>query len=131
MIAPGVEAKRDESGQLQLGRVRSSGGMARWLGKWLGQPTVRTLLDSGGTAFWEEIDGRRNLREITARLASKLEVSEKEAEEAVVTFTGHLMRRGLILLEVAKPVVPAGSEKTDNEETSGTEKTKAEVSHGA
>ena len=62
-------------------------------------------LDEQGSFCWKQIDGERNLVEITRSYAKSFKVSSQDAENAVFHFTKMLMQRGLIGL-----TLPEGGE---------------------
>ncbi len=101
-VAPYVRVKIDPSGCAQIKRQQPPGrGLRGWLARRFGMfQTGRVNLDERGTFFWQQLDGRRNLRMIARLIRNRFSLKEKEAADAVVLFTKALMRRGLILLDL-------------------------------
>lgn len=59
-------------------------------------------LDTMGGRFWRQIDGHRNLLDISRTLAKTLERPEPEIHAAVVSYVKDLMRRNLIYLKMPR-----------------------------
>lgn len=80
------------------------GRIAAFFGERLGFGRERRFeLDEIGARFYREVDGRRSLAEIEAILVREFGLDESRARDAVIAFTGGLMRRGLLALSVAAP----------------------------
>ena len=67
----------------------------------LGRPTDRTQtkkiqLDLLGTSVWDQMDGKRSVREIIQEFVRKHQLHPKESEVAVTQFLRNLGKRGLI-----------------------------------
>lgn len=58
--------------------------------------TKKIQLDALGTSVWEQMDGKRSVREIIQRFVKKHQLHPKEAEVAVTQFLRNLGKRGLI-----------------------------------
>ena len=72
-------------------------GMARWLGRSTDRiQTKKIQLDTLGTSVWEQMDGKRSIREIIQEFVRKHQLHPKEAEVAVTQFLRNLGKRGLI-----------------------------------
>jgi len=97
-----VEACRDGASLTQLRRARPHrSGPAGLVGRLLGfSGHVRVALDERGSAFWEQVDGRRNLHAIERHLRERFGLERGESERAVVEFTKLLMLRGLVCLRL-------------------------------
>ena len=75
-------------------------GMARWLGRSTDRiQTKKIQLDTLGTSVWEQMDGKRSVREIIQGFVKKHQLHPKEAEVAVTQFLRDLCKRGLIGLK--------------------------------
>ncbi len=61
-------------------------------------PTKKLQLDQMGSFVWQEIDGKRTVREIIRHFAEEYKITTQEAEHAVTTFLKTLGQRGLIAL---------------------------------
>ena len=107
-VAPGVVAKRDRTGGLQIRReLPDRPGWRDWLARRAGlRRAARVDLDERGSRFWNLIDGRRSLAEIAARIEQDLAIGRRESRDSAVAFTKALMLRHLIALEL-----PQGAEK--------------------
>jgi len=57
-------------------------------------------LDELGKFVWDACDGKTSVREVIGRLATRYDLSEREAQVATVTFLRTLMRKGLIGMAV-------------------------------
>jgi hypothetical protein len=79
------------------------GRVSAWFGARLGWRRERRFeLDRVGARFWREIDGKRSLSEIRHSLCADFGLDPEEAGRAVVEFTGKLMSRGLLAVEVER-----------------------------
>lgn len=58
--------------------------------------TKKIQLDTLGTSVWEQMDGKRSIREIIQEFVRKHQLHPKEAEVAVTQFLRNLGKRGLI-----------------------------------
>lgn len=99
-IADGVEVREDAHGMIQIRRiVPQTGRLAKWIARRLRTPRyVRINLDAYGTLFWNQIDGRRNLRDIEDILREATRQDRRQSEEATVQFVKMLVQRRLIYL---------------------------------
>jgi hypothetical protein len=61
--------------------------------------TKKIQLDALGTSVWEQMDGKRSVREIIQEFVKKHQLHPKEAEVAVTQFLRNLGKRGLIGLK--------------------------------
>jgi hypothetical protein len=102
VAAPGVEAHRDGASLTQLRRARPHrNGAAGLLGRLFGfSGYARIALDERGSAFWKQVDGRRDLHAIERGLRERFGLAREESERAVVEFTKALMLRGLVCLRL-------------------------------
>ena len=101
-MAKGVEAREDARGNLQIRKSapRKTGPAAR-LAQRLGfRRHVRVNLDTNGTLFWKQIDGRRSLRDIEHVIRQQTGLAREETEKAVILFAKMLLLRHLIYLAV-------------------------------
>lgn len=96
-----VEWKRDSQGLIQLRRRVRLSGFRKRLAGWLGYEYTKLIeLDKLGSLFYEQVDGQRSLREITAALRPPSGGSQRELEEQVVLFTRMLMLKNMLILKV-------------------------------
>ncbi len=96
-----LERIRDGRGLLCLRLAAPLTGLRKLAADWLGYRfEKRVELDELGSSFYEQVDGRRTLREIAAELARQKDRGRQELERAVVLFTRTLMAKNLILLKV-------------------------------
>ncbi|UCD32397.1 MAG: PqqD family protein [Desulfobacterales bacterium] len=58
--------------------------------------TKKIQLDALGTSVWEQMDGKRSVREIIQGFVRAHQLHPKEAEVAVTQFLRNLGKRGLI-----------------------------------
>lgn len=102
VVAPMVRTKEDGRGGLQLKQSIPPGrGLRGWLARNFGMHRARRVdLDEHGAAYWQLIDGHRNLREIESALRARFGLNEQASKDAVIVFTKMLLRRGLILLDL-------------------------------
>lgn len=102
VVAPGVEARVDARSLLQLRRDKPPQSQASALLKrWLRYKSyVRVNLDECGTAFWRQIDGRRDLHGIERNLRKRFGWTKEQSVDAIIGFTKLLMLRGLICLRL-------------------------------
>jgi len=100
--APGVDAKRDDAGMLQVRRMLPTRGrVGELLERLFGHTRyVRVKLDERGSWFWEQIDGTRDLHGIEESLRKRYSLSREESTKAVIEFVKALMVRGLICLRL-------------------------------
>ncbi len=100
-VAPGVEARADDRGWLQLRKPRLyTGGIAKWLGhrlRW--RADIQVQLDEYGTFYWRQVDGRHSLDQIAAAFSERYARSREESRRAVMQFTRDLMLRHIIQLQ--------------------------------
>lgn len=72
-------------------------GMAKWLGRSADPVQEKKVqLDLLGTSVWDQVDGKRSIREIIKKFVRKHQLHPKEAEVAVTQFLRSLGKRGLI-----------------------------------
>ena len=96
-----VTETRLESGELLLTYpVQMRPWLAGIAGR-LGRPTdgIQTRkiqLDLLGTSVWDQMDGKRSVREIIQEFVRKHQLHPKESEVAVTQFLRNLGKRGLI-----------------------------------
>ncbi|MBD3240208.1 MAG: PqqD family peptide modification chaperone [Chitinivibrionales bacterium] len=102
VVAPDVEARTDTRSLVQLRRdMPAQSRMSVLLRRWFHYKRyVRVNLDECGTAFWKQIDGRRDLHGIERNLRKRFGWSEEQSVAAIVGFTKMLMLRGLICLRL-------------------------------
>ncbi|NLL83088.1 MAG: PqqD family protein [Lentisphaerae bacterium] len=102
LVAPDVVVEESENGTLILiHRVPVPKKYARLLGRFLGREREsRIVLDEHGTYFWRQINGERNLAEVANAIRLHMNKPEREAKEAVISFTRDLMKRNLIQLKL-------------------------------
>ncbi len=105
LVAPGVQAKADASGLVQVRlELPARSRLEQFLGRTLGFRRPAYLnLDQLGSAYWRLVDGQRDLRAIAARLTREHQVPADRAREAVAFFTRDLMLRHVICLRIAPP----------------------------
>lgn len=101
-IAPGVEAREDSRGWVQLRKaIPPKPGLAAYVARRCGfHRQIRVNLDELGTLYWKHIDGRRTLRRIQEHIGAAVSVERAESERATLVFTKMLMLRYLIELEL-------------------------------
>ncbi len=104
-VAVGVQAQRDDGGNLHIRKeYPQTGSLSGWMGNLLRLRKERFVnLDEKGAAFWNLIDGNRDLKSIAKVLASEWDLDETECRCAVVVYTRDLMVRNLIELKVKQP----------------------------
>lgn len=97
-----VDAKRDAKGCFQIRRkIMMKKGLGNWIsGKFNLERFRRINLDGFGSTYWEQVNGRRTLRDIMVTLMAQYGWTEVEAKKAVIDFTAELMRRGLIIINL-------------------------------
>ncbi len=96
-----VTATRLENGEVLLtypvGMRPWMTGIVRWLG---GKPdrtqTKKIQLDTLGTDVWDQLDGKRSVRQVIKQFAKKHRLHQKEAEMSVTQFLRDLGKRGII-----------------------------------
>lgn len=100
LIAPGVEARLDSRGLVQVRKVQLySGGWSQRLAYRLGwRADLHVQLDEYGTFYWQQINGENSLGQIAERFATRFGRSLSDSRYAVVKFTRDLMDRRLIQL---------------------------------
>jgi hypothetical protein len=106
IVAPGVEARVDENGIVQLMQKRMLGrGLVGRMCTKLGlTPDRRINLDERASKFWAQVDGERNLHAVAAEMAERFSLSPSDARSLTVQFTRDLMIRDLIVLRIPQPV---------------------------
>ncbi len=98
-----VETREDSRGMLhlRLNQAPEHTGLGAKVAKWLKYDYSRKLeLDEYGTFYYAQIDGKTTLDIIIDRMAKRLNVDRKKAEEAVVLFTKKLMMMNMLALKV-------------------------------
>ena len=65
------------------------------------QRNAQVNLDATGAAFWELVDGRRNLRRIASELARRFKFEPEASRLATLQFTKRLLVRGFLVVKVA------------------------------
>lgn len=102
LVANGVEVQEDLRGLLQIRKVAApKPGVASFLARRVGlRRQLRVNLDAYGTLFWRQIDGRRCLRDIEARVREQTRQDAAESKKATILFTKMLMVRHLIYLRI-------------------------------
>ena len=105
LLTPGVQSKAANLGHLQLYlEQRQRPGLEGWLNRTLRlRRPIRVNLDPAGSAYWQLIDGERDLHAITHTLGEQLGLEPDAARQAVIAFTRDLMLRGLIHLRLQPP----------------------------
>lgn len=100
VITPGVEARMDRRGCIQLRKAQLySGGWPRRLAYRLGwRADVCLQLDEQGSFYWLQVNGENSLGRIAERLATRFGHPPPDSRRAVVEFTRELMARRLIQL---------------------------------
>ncbi len=113
-ITPGAEARADQKGILQVRmELPPKPGIGEFLARHLGmRRSFRLQLDERGSFFWNQIDGKINLKEIEKRLRKQYKIKHEEALKATVIFTKMLMARYVIQLEIPGIEKPAQNENT-------------------
>lgn len=102
VVATGVEATRDGQGRTRLRRRGAPRNrVAAWLERVLGfENNAQFTLDEHGGAYWELIDGNRDLHAIERELRARFSATPEQSKEAVITYTSSLMSRGLVCLRL-------------------------------
>ena len=95
---------RLDSGEVILTYPREVRPWLAGIGRHLGitpdtTQTKKIQLDALGTSVWEQMDGKRSVREIIQGFVKKHQLHPKEAEVAVTQFLRDLGKRGLIGLK--------------------------------
>jgi hypothetical protein len=107
----GVESQVDSTDRAQIRRrLPPKPGLYGWLSRKVGyKHDVHFKLDEYGTAFWSQIDGRKDLRTIATHFKHRIECDQEQAQRACVTYARDLMVRRLICLRL--PHKPGESRK--------------------
>ena len=96
-----VDQQQDSHGMIHLRLRIEPQGFARKVGRLLRYDFTRKIeLDEYGTLFYSNVDGKTTLETIVQKMAVKLGVERKQAEEAVLLFTKKLMTMNMIALKV-------------------------------
>jgi len=96
-----VDQRRDSSGMIHLRLRIEPQGFAKKVAVWLRYDYARKIeLDENGTFYYSHVDGETTLNIIVDRLAEKLGVERRDAEEAVILFTKKLMTMNMLALKV-------------------------------
>jgi hypothetical protein len=102
VIPEEVEHAVDNRSQVQIRRPRPQ--PEGWRGcltrRMRFRGDFRLNLDERGSFFWNQIDGRRSLREIALQLRQEYSLGDEESWDTTVKFTQTLMLRGVICLMV-------------------------------
>jgi len=105
-----VDQQRDSSGMIHLRLRMEPQGFAKKVAKWLRYDYARKIeLDENGTFYYSHVDGETTLDIIADRLAKKLNVERREAEEAVILFTKKLMTMNMLALKVPASAQASGT----------------------
>lgn len=101
-LDPKAEIRKDSRGSLQIRRrLPNRPGLSEFFARALGfRRALRINLDEGGTFFWNQVDGKRNLEKIDARVRREYGLERQESRNAVMLYTKALMLRHLIHLEL-------------------------------
>jgi hypothetical protein len=96
-----VELRRDSRGRVHLRRREPLTGLRKRLADAIGYDYSRKIeLDEHGSLFYDLIDARTTLREITDRLEASSGRSRAEVEQGVILFTRKLMVMNMLALKV-------------------------------
>ncbi|MBI2437632.1 MAG: PqqD family protein [Lentisphaerae bacterium] len=96
-----VEQKRSSAGTIHLRARVPLKGLRKRVADWLGYEYTKTVaLDELGSAFYEQVDGQRSLREIAEAMLKASGRGPRELEEHIVLFTRLLMARNMLVLKV-------------------------------
>jgi len=96
-----VDQRRDSSGMIHLRRRVEPKGFTKKVADFLRYDYARKIeLDENGTFYYSQVDGETPLSVFVDKLAEKLDVERKQAEEAVILFTKKLMTMNMIALKV-------------------------------
>lgn len=101
--APDVDSNTHDGGErISLKRhIPPRSRIARFFESRFGlRRTVQVNLDTVGSFFWRQVDGKRNLRTIARLLRAEFRLNEEKSRLATLQFTRDLMNRGLIQLQV-------------------------------
>ncbi len=111
-VDPHVEARHSDSSLVQLRReIEPKTRVGRFFAERFGwRRYSRVNLDERGSAFWDEVDGKRDLHAIERRVRERCGVTRQESEQAVMSFTKALMLRGLIGLRLPGQQMPQGEQ---------------------
>ena len=97
-----LEQRRNSRGMVCLRLNVPVTGFRKLVADWLGYKYEKLVeLDELGTRFYEQVDGRRTLRDIADALAGSCGRSREEMRQQAMLFTRDLMTRNMILLRVA------------------------------
>ena len=101
-LDPKAEAREDSNGHLQIRcKLPDRPGLGEFLARTLGfRRALRINLDERGTFFWNQVDGKRNLGEIEARVRRRYDLERQESRAATIVYTKGLLLRHLIHLEL-------------------------------
>jgi hypothetical protein len=107
-----TESGRDSKGLIQVRRrFEPAGRIHRWIARKLKYKHETHLkLDQAGSAFWEQMDGRRDLGRIAEAMARKFEADPAESRRAAVEFARALTKKRLIHL-----ILPAEAQLADRQ----------------
>ena len=105
VVEADTEARRDERGLLQIRRaMQPKRGLYEWVSrKFRFRHDIRINLDEVGSFFWEQIDGRRTLDDVTGAIRKQFDLKLDESRKAVIMFTKVLLLRHLVYLKVPSP----------------------------
>lgn len=95
---------RLESGEVLLNYpVGIRPWMAKIVGHLGGKPdktqNKKIQLDMLGTSVWDQLDGKRSVRQVIQQFKNNYQVHPKEAEKSVIQFLRDLGKRGIIGLK--------------------------------
>ncbi len=98
-----VQESRDLHGGLLLTLPRGEAGRDRILSLFLALPRQRTFaIEEMGEWVWRRCDGKHTVDDIAHLGAKKWSVGLQTARQAVFRYTGILVKRGLLSIEVKK-----------------------------
>lgn len=98
---PAVEEVRGEKGQLRLSLPRGGSKVERLLSWFIALPRRKVFeLEEHGRWVWEQCDGKRSLDSIAREGARQWDVGLETARQAVFKYSGTLVRRGLLIMQV-------------------------------
>ena len=104
-----VDQRRDSRGMIHLRQRIEPEGFAKKVADFLRYDYARKIeLDENGTFYYSLVDGETPLSVFVDKMAEKLEVERKQAEEAVVLFTKKLMTMNMIALKVPESAQAPG-----------------------
>ena len=114
-LALGVEAKADQTKQLQVRRrMQPKPGFAAWFARQTGQShEIRINLDEMGTFYFQQVDGRQDLAAIANALSRKFNLEHAKCREAVIQYSRLLIEKKLLYLKVPEHDAQAPESETE------------------